>query len=140
MAANRDEGGFAETIWMLMVSAITMTLILLVVDGWRVITIDRRLAAAVDSAAAAGANAVDEAYWASTGELRLDPDRAEDLAAANLDSQRGAEAMTDVVINATVDGVTVEARSTVRLLLVRIIGETGRTVYAAAEATPRRAA
>lgn len=134
----RGEGGFAVTMWALTCSLLIMVLVLLAVDAWKIVTVDRRLAAAVDSAAAAGANGVDEAEWRRSGTLALSPPEAEALAAETLYDQPGAGSYTDVQIAATPERVTVEARSTVRLLLLAVVGETGRTVYAAAEATPRR--
>lgn len=135
---RRTEDGFAVTISMLGFVSIVFGIILLVTDGWKIITADQALAGAVDSAASAGANAVDEAEWKRSGTLRLDPGRAEALALESINAQPDAASLASVVVRATPDGITVEADRTVRLMLLRIIGDTGRTVYAAAEATPRR--
>lgn len=138
MNGRRDEAGFATTIWMVMVAGMMLTLVLLALDVWKLVAVDRQLSGAVDSAAAAGANAVDEAQWRTSATLALDPSRAEALAEESLNAQPGADTLTGVVIDATTERVSVTAQKSVRLLLLSVIGNSGRTVYAAAEATPRR--
>lgn len=135
---KRDETGMAMIVWALGLAFVLMIVILLVTDAWRLIAADRALSAAVDGAASAGANGIDEAAFRDSGVVQLDPDRAESLASDNLSAQPDANLLVGVSISATPEHVSVAAERPVHLLLTGIIGELGRTVHAAAEATPRR--
>ena len=90
-------------------------------DLWNGFATRRNYAGAVDQAAQAGANALDQALYRSTGEHKLDPALAETLAADNLAAQ-DLTGVTDVNIDATTDQVTVELTGTVDVGLLRIFG------------------
>ena len=68
------------TFWVLGLSIAVLFLGGISVDLWRVMSDRRELAAVADSAAAAGASAIDVDHWRDTGEIRLLNDGAIDLA------------------------------------------------------------
>lgn len=90
-------------------------------DLWSGFSTRRQYAGAADQAAQAGANALDEVLYRSTGERKLDPQRAEALAAENLAAQ-ALPNVSDVVIEASADQVVVELTATVDVGLLRIFG------------------
>lgn len=134
---RRDERG-SMTLWVIGLTAVALALSGMCIDGWRMIATERSLATAVDAAAAAGANGIDEAAYRSSGVVRLDPARAEALAADTLSQQPGYAAMDGVDIAASADAVTVRASTTVQFTLTRILLTGGQQVSATADAQPRR--
>ncbi len=62
---RRDEAGFTMVIWTMGLAVVLFAVIYLVTDAWRLIAADRALSAAVDAAAAAGANGIDEDAYPS---------------------------------------------------------------------------
>ncbi len=125
-------------IWTMGLAVVLFAVIYLVTDAWRLIAADRALSAAVDAAAAAGANGIDEAAYRASATVSLNPGQAESLARQSLAEQPDAELFVDVTISATPDRITVSADRNVQLLLLRFIGESGRLVHAQGESTPRR--
>jgi hypothetical protein len=109
------------TVWALGVVLVVLFLGAISFDLWSGFSTRRQYAGAADQAAQAGANALDETLFRSTGERKLDPQRAETLAADNLAAQ-GLEDVTAVAIDATPDQVTVDLTATVDIGLVRIFG------------------
>lgn len=126
------------TLWVIGLTAVALALSGMCIDGWRMIGAERSLATAVDAAAAAGANGIDEAAYRSSGVVRLDPGRAEALAADTLSRQPGFAAMDDIDITATTTTVTVRAATTVEFTLTRILVSGGHQVSATGDARPRR--
>jgi Flp pilus assembly protein TadG len=116
---RRDEG--SVTVWTLGMVLVVMFLGAISFDLWSGFSTRRNLAAAADQAAQAGANALDETLFRSTGERRLDPDRAEALADQSLAAQ-GLDGLTSVVIDADADRVVVELTADVDVGLLRIFG------------------
>lgn len=90
-------------------------------DLWSGFSTRRDFAGVADQAAQAGANALDEPLFRSTGERKLDPERAKALAAENLATHDLADT-TGVLIDATADQVVVELTGTVDVGLLRIFG------------------
>ena len=135
---RRDEEGFSMVIWTMDLAVVLFAVIYLVTDAWRLIAADRALSAAVDAAAAAGANGIDEDAYRANATVRLDPARAEALARQSLAEQDDADVFVGVTISAAPDRITVAADRNVQLLLLRFIGESGRLVHAEGEGTPRR--
>ena len=125
-------------IWTMGLAVVLFAVIYLVTDAWRLIAADRALSAAVDAAAAAGANGIDEAAYRAGATVSLHPGQAESLASQSLAEQPDADLFVDVTISATPDRITVAADRNVQLLLLRFIGESGRLVHAEGESTPRR--
>ena len=83
MTARRDESG-AITLWMLGLCVVLLFLGGLSIDLWRAFGARRELAGQVDSAAIAGASAIDEERFRATGEVALDPRLAAAAACAYL--------------------------------------------------------
>jgi uncharacterized membrane protein len=111
------------------------------VDGARMFTARRDLSAVADSAALAGASAIDEqTYRASRGtELRLDPDRARAAAAAILQSSN-LPADTRADVTAGTDGIEVRLTRPVPAVFLRVVGVTSTNIGAHARAAARRSA
>lgn len=116
---RHDRG--SVTVWTLGMVLVVMFLGAISFDLWNGFSTRRNLAAAADQAAQAGANALDEGLFRSTGERRLDPDRAEALADQNLAAQ-GLDGLTSVVVDADTDRIVVELTADVDVGLLRIFG------------------
>jgi hypothetical protein len=104
--SSRRELG-SVTIW-----GVGLTLMLalfagLVIDVWRVFAERQDLSGMADSAAIAGATAVDIAHLNETGEVVLDPDLAEARAAEYLLHQDGWSADIAASIAGAPDGATI---------------------------------
>ena len=109
------------TVWTLGMVLVVLFLGAISFDLWSGFSTRRELAGAADQAAQAGANALDESRFRSTGERRLDPHRAERLATDNL-AAHGITGSTQVDIWATTDEITVQLTATVDVGLLRIFG------------------
>jgi len=109
------------TVWTLGMVLVVLFLGALSFDLWSGFGTRRDYAGAADQAAQAGANALDASLFRSTGERKLDPERAEQLAAENL-ATHGLANVTGVVIEATTDEVVVEVTGDVDVGLLRIFG------------------
>ncbi len=117
--AGSDRG--SVTVWTLGMVLVVMFLGAISFDLWSGFSSRRNLAAAADQAAQAGANGLDETLFRSTGERRLDPNRAEALADQSLAAQ-GLDGLTSVVVDADADRVVVELTADVDVGLLRIFG------------------
>jgi len=109
------------TFWMLSFTFVILFLGLgATVEGARIWSEWRNVAAQADAAAAAGASGIDEAaYRSSDGQvIQLDPARAEELAYANIDAQADNDHITAVTATATTEHVTVEVHSQVDLFIL----------------------
>ena len=116
---SRDRG--SVTVWTLGMVLVVLFLGALSFDLWSGFGTRRDYAGAADQAAQAGATALDEARFRSTGERKLDSERAEQLAAENLATHSLAN-VTGVVIEATADQVVVEVTGAVDVGLLRLFG------------------
>jgi Flp pilus assembly protein TadG len=116
----RDDRG-SVTVWTLGMVLIVLFLGAISFDLWSGFATRRDYAGAADQAAQAGANALDETLYRSSGERRLDPARAEELASANLASQ-DLVGITAIQVEATPDQIVVELTGTVDVGLLRIFG------------------
>ena len=117
--AGSDRG--SVTVWTLGMVLVVMFLGAISFDLWSGFSSRRNLAAAADQAAQAGANGLDETLFRSTGERRLDPNRAEALADQSLAAQ-GLDGLTSVVVDADTDRIIVELTADVDVGLLRIFG------------------
>lgn len=108
------------------------------IDMWHAISAERALGTAVDSAASAGANGIDEAAYRADGTVQLDPGRAQFLAADNLSQQPDYDQIDGLDITASPGVVTVRAQRTVGLTLTRLFVRTDLVVKAESSAQPRR--
>jgi Flp pilus assembly protein TadG len=120
VSAQTDDRG-SITVWILGMVLIVMFVGAISFDLWSGFATRREFAGAADQAAQAGANALDETLFRSTGERKLDPSRAEALAQENLAAQN-LDGVTSVGIDADVDQVIVELTADVDVGLLRIFG------------------
>jgi Flp pilus assembly protein TadG len=90
-------------------------------DLWRAFSERRSLAATADAAAVAGASALDEPAYRSSGVVRLLPADAERRAQASLAEQLDRRALRDARVAATADEVTVTVGGSVDFSLLQIV-------------------
>jgi Flp pilus assembly protein TadG len=89
-------------------------------DLWRAFSERRSLAATADAAAVAGASALDDAAYRSSGVVRLVPADARRRAQASLADQLDRRALRDTRIEATDEDVTVVVGGSVDFSLLQI--------------------
>lgn len=114
-----DKG--SVTVWTLGMVLVVLFLGAISFDLWSGFATRRDYAGAADQAAQAGANALDEALYRSSGARRLEPALAERLAQENLASQDLA-GVTAIEVEATPEQIVVELTGTVDVGLLRIFG------------------
>ena len=121
------------------VLALAVAFVGLAVDGARLLTVRRDLHAVADSAALAGASAIDErAYRESVGrDIRLDAQLAREAAMRVI---AGSGLPADATAEVSVDDTGVDVRITrdVPTVLLRVVGLAGEHIGAHARAAPRR--
>ncbi|MDQ3710074.1 MAG: pilus assembly protein TadG-related protein [Actinomycetota bacterium] len=116
---SSEEGSI--TLWLLGLVLIILALGGLAIDLWRGFNERRALAGIADSAAIAGAAALDEAAFRGSGRVRLDPAAAESLATRSVWAQPDSKSMTGFSAAADADQVTVVVRGAVDLTLLRLL-------------------
>lgn len=134
---RREEG--TVTLWALGLCIMLLFVGGLSLDLWRVFSERRALAGIVDAASIAGASGIDEDVFRRTGEIRLDPARAEQLALANLAAQADDGSLTGAAVSATAEQVTVRVEGSVQFTLLRVLMPGGEPfgIEVSATATPR---
>jgi Flp pilus assembly protein TadG len=133
LGARRESGTI--TLWMLGLCLMLFLLGGISLDLWRAFSERRSLAASADAAAVAGASALDEAAYRSTGAVRLVPADAQRRARASLVDQLDRRALRDARIEATEDTVIVTVGGSVDFSLLQIVApgdEFAITVHATA--------
>jgi hypothetical protein len=133
---NRERGTI--TFWLLGLCLMLFALGGISVDLWRSFSSRRALAAGADAAALAGASAIDEDRYRSSGTLVLLPALAERRARASLAGQLDTAALRAVDVDATERAVTVVVHGNVAFSLLGIFGRGDFDVEVAATAAPRR--
>jgi Flp pilus assembly protein TadG len=131
--APRESGTI--TLWMLGLCLMLFLLGGISLDLWRAFSERRTLAATADAAAVAGASALDEAAYRSTGVVRLVPSDAQRRARASLADQLDRRALRDSRVEATEDTVMVTVGGSVDFSLLQIVSpgdEFAITVHATA--------
>jgi Flp pilus assembly protein TadG len=138
--SGRSERG-SVTVFVLGLCVLMLFVGGLALDLWRAFSERVALASAADAAAAAGANALDAGHFRRTGEARLDPARAEQLALDSIAAQADRRSLTGATAEASAEAVTVTAVGRVDFTLLRIFlsGEDPFTVTVSSTADPRRA-
>ncbi len=128
------------TLWALGLCVMLLFLGGISLDLWRVFSERRVLAGTVDAAAIAGASGIDEEAFRDAGVLRLDPDRAEALAWANLAAQTDDRSLARAAVAATPEEVTVVATGRVEFTLLSVLmpGEAPFMIQVTATARPGR--
>jgi Flp pilus assembly protein TadG len=133
LGARRESGTI--TLWMLGLCLMLFLLGGISLDLWRAFSERRSLAATADAAAVAGASALDEAAYRSTGAVRLVPADAQRRARASLADQLDRRALRDARVDATEDTVMVTVGGSVDFSLLQIVApgdEFAITVHATA--------
>jgi Flp pilus assembly protein TadG len=110
----------------------------LAVDGARLFTARRDLQNVADSAALAGASAIDEAHFRESAgsEVRLDPTAAR-AAVERLLEASGLPAATQVDVEVEPDRVVVQLSRPVEMTFLRITGMREQQIGASATAAPQ---
>jgi Flp pilus assembly protein TadG len=133
LGARRESGTI--TLWMLGLCLMLFLLGGISLDLWRAFSERRTLAATADAAAIAGASALDEAAYRSTGAVRLVPADAQRRARASLADQLDRRALRDSRVEATEDTVMVTVGGSIDFSLLQIVSpgdEFAITVHATA--------
>lgn len=133
---NHERG--TTTFWLLGLCLMLFALGGISVDLWRSFSARRALAAGADAAALAGASAIDEDQYRSTGTLVLLPALAERRARSSLSSQVDTAALRAVDVDATERSVTVVVRGNVSFSLLGLLARGDFDVEVSATAAPRR--
>lgn len=130
--SNRGECGQVTASFAILVAALLLS-VGLVHDGALVLAAHRRAINTAEAAAHAGAQALDEAAYRTTGTIRLDPRRATSLAHGYL-----AATGHPHTVQVTLDEVEVTVTITQPLRLLSLVGLRSRTVtgHASARAVP----
>jgi Flp pilus assembly protein TadG len=109
------------TMWMLGLCVMLFLLGGISLDLWRAFSERRSLAATADAAAVAGASALDEAVYRSSGVVRLVPTDAQRRAEASLAEQLDRRALRDARVVASEEEVTVTVGGSVDFSLLQIV-------------------
>ena len=109
------------TLWLLGLALMLLPLGGLALDLSRSFSERRALAAVADSAALAGAGALDEARYRQDGSVVLDPAAADRRARRSVAEQADRGALRSVRVQADATEVTVEVEAVVDLTLLRLI-------------------
>lgn len=135
-ASARERGTI--TLWLLGCCVMLLVLGGLGIDLGRGFSERRALQAAADAAALAGAGAIDEAEYRSSGRLLLVPALAEGRARDQLARQSDTAALRQVHVSADREHVEVVVDGDVDLSLVRLVAQEPMRVQVRATAAPRR--
>jgi len=119
LGGRRESGTI--TLWMLGLCLMLFLLGGISLDLWRAFSERRSLAAAADAAAVAGASALDEATYRSSGAVRLVPADAQRRARASLADQLDRRALRDARVEATEDTVMVTVGGSVDFSLLQVV-------------------
>jgi Flp pilus assembly protein TadG len=119
MRRRRESG--TTTLWMLGLCLMLFLLGGVSLDLWRAFSERRSLAATADAAAVAGASALDESAYRSSGVVRLLPADAERRAQASLAEQLDRRALRDARVAVTAEAVTVTVGGSVDFTLLQIV-------------------
>ncbi len=136
---SRGSGG-TVTLWLLGVCLVLFALGGVSLDLWRAFSERRSLAATADAAALAGASAIDEAAYRSSGTVVLLPALAEARARAQIARQLDRASLRGVSVHADGEAVTVVVDGEVGFTLLGILQRGDFSVRVTATAIPRRSA
>jgi Flp pilus assembly protein TadG len=132
--SSRAESG-TTTLWMVGLCLMLFLLGGISLDLWRAFSERRSLAATADAAAVAGASALDEAAYRSSGAVRLVPADARRRAEASLADQLDRRALRDARVDATEEEVRIVVGGSVAFSLLQMVApgdEFAITVHATA--------
>jgi Flp pilus assembly protein TadG len=138
--SERAESG-TITLWLLGLCLVLFALGGVSLDLWRAFSERRALAATADAAALAGASAIDEDRYRTSGAVLLDPALAEIRARAHIVQQLDRAALRSVTVYADTEAVTVVVLGNVGFTLLGVLAPSGDfDVRVTATATPSRSA
>lgn len=120
-SCRHGEAHGSVALWLLGVCVMLLFLGGLSLDLWRGFAERRAVAAAADAAAVAAAQAVDEAWFRTSGEVRLDPALAKAFATTSVAGQPEARRVTEILVEATPEQVSVTLSGEVPLTLLAIL-------------------
>jgi len=126
MRHEREKGRENErgsvTLWVLYWALTILFLSGFAIDLWRGVAVRRSLVEQAEAAAAAGANGLDVELFRDTGQVALDPARAEALALDNLAAQGENDLITgsSVSVDSAANKITVELSSSVDFTLIKV--------------------
>jgi Flp pilus assembly protein TadG len=132
--SSRAESG-TTTLWMVGLCLMLFLLGGISLDLWRAFSERRSLAATADAAAVAGASALDEAAYRSSGAVRLVPADARRRAEASLADQLDRRALRDARVDATEEEIRIVVGGSVAFSLLQMVApgdEFAITVHATA--------
>jgi hypothetical protein len=136
---NEHDDTGTITLWLLGTCLMLFALGGISLDLWRSFSERRSLAATADAAALAGASAIDEDQYRSSGALVLDPRQAEARARDHVGRQFDRPALRRVVVHADREAVTVVVLGRVGFTLLGVLLPHDEfEVQVTATATPRR--
>jgi Flp pilus assembly protein TadG len=136
MRARGSQG--TVTLWVLGICLMLFALGGISLDLWRGFSDRRSLAATADAAALAGASAIDEARYRSSGAVVLVPAVAESRAREHIARQLDRDALRAVSVHADDEAVTVVVDGEVGFTLLGLLQPGSFAVRVTATATPRR--
>lgn len=137
-ATRRDDERGTITLWLLGCCVMLLVLGGLGVDLGRGFSARRAMHSAADAAALAGAGAIDETEYRTTGRLVLVPALAEARARDSLARQLDTQALRSFRVSADREHVDVVVDGEVDLSLLRLLAREPMRVQVHATAVPRR--
>ncbi len=123
MTSRRDRDRGSITLWCLGLCILILSIGAVTIDVWRTFSARRALASTADAAAQAGANGIDVAHFRATGEVRLDPARAEQLADITIAHQQDTPGITSAETFADTERITVVVEGQVNLGLLGLFAD-----------------
>lgn len=140
MRGRQGQSG-SITIWLLGLGICLLVLGGLGVDLWSAAVVQSRLSGMAEAIATAAASGISEDHWRRTGQVRLDPDRAERLGRSLVARHPGAHLLDSppqIVVDPGHRVVSVRVRGTTRLTLLRLVSRSDRLeVTAVATSEPQ---
>jgi hypothetical protein len=125
---NRYERG-SITIWLLGLGISLLVLGGLGLDLWTAVIVHARLSGLAEAVATAAASGISEDHWRRTGQIRIDPERA-DLLGRSLASRHPDAAVLAglplIAVDDDLESVTVQVRGSARLTLLRLVSSSDR--------------
>lgn len=120
---NGERG--STSLWVLALSLALLAVGGIGLDLWRALADYRALAGVADAAAIAGTSGLDVGHFRDTGEVRLSPDLATELAAELVAAQCGSDGSCPAITTMSVETddvtVAVELRRPFELTLLRLL-------------------
>ncbi len=135
--APRQRGSI--TLWLLGLGICLLVLGGMGLDMWSTVVLRSRLVGVAEAIATAAASGLSEEHWRRTGEVRLDPVRADRLGRSLASRHPGAfllDSSPTISVSPDYQSVTVKVTGSVPLTLLALVSDTGR-IEIVASATSR---